>query len=290
MMSRRPHKYWNFFNTLCEIVSFMREENLEYVPSYPLLKKKKRLDLNNAILKNGGYRLFRSALHQEQIRDEIVDFGDDALEYYSKHHKGLTRGQLQIDNKKLYDKLWRGGLLDKLPRKTAKRQNFGKDPLEYYNKHHKGLTRGQLKNTNPSLYARMRNEELLKHLPRELAKYQDFGEDPLAYFEKNHAGSTIEQLIKDNYSLYRRLKKDDLLKNIPREKAKRQDFGGDPLAYYKTHYPDLNRSELRKQNEGLYTRLRKDGLLHQVPTINGTQTKDLLEGIIDEYIGGDCDE
>lgn len=89
------------------------------------------------------------------------NFGDDPVVYYTEHHEGLKRGQLQKENQSLYKRLRRDGLLEHVPTVSE----FSDDPVTYYIEHHEGLTRGQLKKENPSLYQYLRRNELLEHVP-----------------------------------------------------------------------------------------------------------------------------
>jgi len=239
MSSRRPNGYWNFFNTLCELVSVMRRKNLTTIPSAKALKEKGISHLVYPIKKNGGFRTFREALGQDQLRAEFQDYRDDPLAYYHKNHTGLTPKQLENENQGLYQKLKTEGLLNHLPRKYAKPQDYGDDPLAYYNTHHEGLTRGQLEKENTGLYQKLRREGLLNHLPRKKAKPQDYGDDSFAFYQKKYAG--------------------------------------------------LTRGQLAKENHGLYEKLRIEGLLYQIPKKNYAPSKELLEEMIDDYIGDDDD-
>jgi len=49
-------------------------------------------------------------------------FGDDPLVYYHKHHKKLTRGELAKENRSLYNRLRRDGLLKQVPLKGDKKK------------------------------------------------------------------------------------------------------------------------------------------------------------------------
>jgi hypothetical protein len=88
-------------------------------------------------------------------------FGQDPVTYYNQHYKGLTRGQLAKQNSGLYNRLWRDGLLEHVPKYAP----FGQDPVAYYNQHYKGLTRGQLGKQNNNLYNCLRHKKLLEHVP-----------------------------------------------------------------------------------------------------------------------------
>jgi len=89
-------------------------------------------------------------------------FGLDALAYYKKHYRGLTRGALQEKNVSLYTRLWKDGLLNHVP--TVCR--FIDDPLEYYRKHYAGLTRGEVWRKNKKLYNKLWLDGTLKLVPQ----------------------------------------------------------------------------------------------------------------------------
>jgi RHS repeat-associated protein len=44
-------------------------------------------------------------------------FRGDPVGYYKKHYSGLSRGQLRLENRRLYEQLWREGLLGEVPLK-----------------------------------------------------------------------------------------------------------------------------------------------------------------------------
>ncbi len=99
-------------------------------------------------------------------RGRPTKHGDDPVAYYTEHHDGLTRGQLQKEDPSLYLRLRRDGLLEHVPiGKRGRPTKHGDDPVAYYTEHHDGLTRGELAKENPSLYLRLRRDGLLKHVP-----------------------------------------------------------------------------------------------------------------------------
>lgn len=108
-----------------------------------------------------------TTLLEERVRQ---DFGEDALRHYKDHYSGLTRGRLFRENRGLYQRLWRDGLLEHIPKADFRavqlqRSPFGDDPVAYYKKHYKGLTRGRLTRKHPGLYKRLRLDGLLKYVP-----------------------------------------------------------------------------------------------------------------------------
>jgi len=44
-----------------------------------------------------------------------MDFGKEPLKYYQEQYTGLTRGQLQVACRPLYDRLRKEGLLENIP-------------------------------------------------------------------------------------------------------------------------------------------------------------------------------
>ena len=45
------------------------------------------------------------------------DFGKDPVAYYEEHYSGLARGQLHKEDRSLYNRLWKDGLLENVPLK-----------------------------------------------------------------------------------------------------------------------------------------------------------------------------
>lgn len=196
-------------------------------------------------------------LRAEQ-RAEQRDFGDDPVTYYKEHYAGLTRGKLQKEDRSLYNRLWRDGLLDKV----FVSSKFGDNPVAYYQEHYPGLTRGKLPHIASGLYRRLSKDGLLDQIPILSSKY---GKDPVAYYKKHHAGLSRGKLREIDPSLYRRLSRNGLLDNVPVLRALQRDFGEDPIAYYQKHYAGLTIEQLRKEDSSLYARLRRDGLLDNIP-------------------------
>ena len=89
------------------------------------------------------------------------------VDFYKEHYDGMTRGQLQKQDPRLYRKLRREGLLDLVP--TSKR-DFGSDPLKYYKERYADITRGQLELQDPNLYRRLRRDGLLGSVPTKFNK------------------------------------------------------------------------------------------------------------------------
>ena len=96
----------------------------------------------------------------------------DPLLFYEEHYTGITRGILQKENKSLYNRLERDGLLHRIP--TIPKADFGEDPVAYYQEHYNGVTRGELQKQNRSLYNRLRKEDVLKDVPLAI---HDFGKN-----------------------------------------------------------------------------------------------------------------
>jgi hypothetical protein len=44
----------------------------------------------------------------------------EPIDFYEQHYARLTRGQLQKQDPRLYQRLWRDGLLEHVPTKTHK--------------------------------------------------------------------------------------------------------------------------------------------------------------------------
>ena len=91
---------------------------------------------------------------------------DSPIDFYRKHHAGLTRGQLKTQDQSLYKRLRKDGLLSNVPFSSK----FGDDPVAYYQQHYAGLTRGKLRMQNPSLYKRLRRDGLLDIVPTKYSK------------------------------------------------------------------------------------------------------------------------
>jgi len=120
-----------------------------------------------------------------------------------------------------------------------------------------------------------------------LAETKDYGNDPIEYYKKNHNGLSPTELKKVNEALYSKLRRENLLDQLPRRVAKPQDFGDNPLAFYHLHYPGLTRGQLYKENTWLYQRLYRTGIIDQIPSSETSSTKEMLESMLDEYIGDD---
>lgn len=128
---------------------------------YKILRRKNLMDeaiphFNQAASQRGK---FLGGVEKAEARD----FGDDPVEYYTKHYNGLTRGQLAKEDPNLYQRLRRDELLADVP--TANR--FIDDPVAYYTEHYDGSTRGELAKEDRSLYQRLRRDGLLEHVPLE---------------------------------------------------------------------------------------------------------------------------
>ena len=48
-----------------------------------------------------------------------MDFGEDPVAYYQEHYNGVTRGELQKQNRSLYNRLRKDGLLENIPKKAS---------------------------------------------------------------------------------------------------------------------------------------------------------------------------
>src|SRR3989338_6094820 len=158
----------------------------------------------------------------------------DPLLFYEEHYTGITRGILQKENKSLYNRLERDGLLHRIP--AIPKADFGEDPVAYYHQNYEGLTRGQVKKENPSLYTRLQRDKLLDKIP--LLPRAGFGEYTVAYYQEH----------------YNRLRNEDVLKDVP---LAIHDFGKNAFEYYKKHFNGVTRGKLKLLCPSLYTRLRK---------------------------------
>ena len=89
----------------------------------------------------------------------------DPLDFFREQYDAhTTRGELQKQDRSLYQRLRKDGLLDSVPVQQVRR-DFGDNHLAYYQEHYAGLTRGELAKQDPSLYQRLWKEGLLDNVP-----------------------------------------------------------------------------------------------------------------------------
>ncbi|MDO8656043.1 MAG: hypothetical protein Q7K45_02285 [Nanoarchaeota archaeon] len=91
---------------------------------------------------------------------------DDPVDFYNAQYPHLDRGQLRREDRKLYDRLWRDGLLKVVP--TSKK--YGDNHIAYYKKKYAGISRGQLREKDPSLYQMLWRDGTLERVPKKSSK------------------------------------------------------------------------------------------------------------------------
>jgi len=158
------------------------------------------------------------------IKRRSSKFGGDPVKYYNEHYPGMTRGRLQKEDNRLYNRLWEDGLLDEVPLAVRRRYSkFGGDPVKYYNEHYSGMTRTNLSKNNPGLYKQLSRKKLLDEVPKAVRgaikrRSSKFGDDPVKYYKAHYPGMTRKELYNKNLSLYQMLSRKGRLDEVPKAK------------------------------------------------------------------------
>ena len=97
--------------------------------------------------------------HRQRVKESRKK---EYLEEYREKYQGKTRGQLDIEDKALYNKMRYHGLLEHVP---LSKPMSDEEILREYKTNYEGKTRGQLQKEDKALYEKMGRRGLLEHVP-----------------------------------------------------------------------------------------------------------------------------